>query len=83
MYRTDEPAAGLFDNNKKVTNFGKTFMGCKALAGESALLDRRRAKVHLYERTTALGFSNVSTKTDCFDGCTGLSDYGDIPTAWK
>lgn len=75
--------AGLFDNNKKVTNFGKTFMGCKALAGESPYSTVDGAKVHLYERTTALGFSNVSTKTDCFDGCTGLSDYGDIPTAWK
>lgn len=75
--------AELFDNNKKVTNFGKTFMGCKALAGESPYSIVNDAKVHLYERTTALGFSNVSTKTDCFDGCTGLNDYSDIPTAWK
>jgi len=75
--------AGLFDNNKKVTNFGKAFMGCKALTGESPYSIVNDAKVHLYERTTALGFSNVSTKTDCFDGCTGLSDYGDMPTTWK
>ncbi len=75
--------AELFDNNKKVTNFGKTFMGCKALTGESPYTIVNDAKVHLYERTSALGFSTVSTKTDCFDGCTGLSDYGDMPTTWK
>ena len=75
--------AGLFDNNKKVTNFGKTFMGCNALTGESPYTEIDGVKVHLYDRTTALGFSSVSTKTDCFDGCTGLSDYNDIPTTWK
>ena len=58
-------------------------MGCKALTGESPYTIVNDAKVHLYERTSALGFSTVSTKTDCFDGCTGLSDYGDMPTTWK
>jgi hypothetical protein len=34
----------------------------------------------LYEK-----FSNINTYdvSDMYQGCTGLTDYADIPTAWK
>lgn len=74
---------GLFDENLNVTNFSKAFMNCTMLSGESPYTLIEGNKIHLYERTTALGFKVPSTMTSCFTGCTGLSDYESIPGTWK
>lgn len=75
--------AGLFDGNLNVTNFSKAFLNCTLLSGESPYTLVEGNKIHLYERTAALGFKVPSTYTNCFTGCTGLSDYESIPSAWK
>lgn len=75
--------AGLFDNCKAVNSFASTFAGCEALTGESPYTVVEGAKVHLYERSADNGFKAPSTKTKCFNGCTGLSDYESIPATWK
>lgn len=77
--------AGLFDNNKKIKTAKTAFKNCSALTGESPFTQIDGRKIHLYERTAALGFTAVTNTnaTDCFAGCTGLSDYDAMPTAWK
>ena len=42
--------AGLFDHNRRVTNFALTFWGCWNLTGESPYTLIDGEKVHLYER---------------------------------
>lgn len=77
--------AGLFDNNKKIKTAKTAFKNCSALTGESPFTQIDGRKIHLYERTAALGFTAVTNTnaTDCFAGCTGLSDYDAMPAAWK
>lgn len=75
--------AKLFDNNKKVTSFQMTFGYCSAVTGESpyTLIDNQ--KVHLYERSNhPATFTPVTATTRCFQSCTKLSDYANIPSAW-
>ncbi|MGM9737245.1 MAG: BACON domain-containing protein [Candidatus Cryptobacteroides sp.] len=76
---------GLFAKNTKVTNFSYVFDGCTDLTGESPYNLDGETKVHLYERgnyaTTV--YSKISSYSSAFKGCTGLSDYGSIPTNWK
>jgi hypothetical protein len=31
----------------------------------------------------AANFPNVTSYANCFTGCTGLANYGDIPNDWK
>ena len=80
--------AGLFDNNRKVTNFGYMFEGCKKLTGESPYtiinVDGVDTKVHLYERNNYPEyFERIWYGDGCFVGCTNLTDYSSIPTDWK
>ena len=73
------------DNNKKIKTAKTAFKNCSALTGESPVTQIDGRKIRLYERTAALGFTAVTNTnaTDCFAGCTGLSDYDAMPTAWK
>ena len=82
---------GLFDNNQKVNYWGHKygnesglFDGCTNLTGESPYTMIDGQKVHLYERgnfpdhfTAPTGFLR------CFQNCTGLTDYKQIPSDWK
>ena len=75
--------ANLFDNNRKVTDFAYTFYGCKALTGESPYTMIDGQKVHLYERANyPEQFTAPENSDRCFYGCTGLTDYSQIPTDW-
>lgn len=85
-----EIPSGLFDGNMKVTNFRSAFNGCSSLTGESPYteieVNGSPVKVHLYDRenyTAELGCVAPATTTKCFYGCTGLSDYADMSSAWK
>lgn len=77
--------AGLFDNNKKLKTVKMAFKDCVSLTGESPYTTLDDNKIHLYERTTALGFVAITNTnaTDIFAGCTGLSDYDAMPAVWK
>ena len=75
---------GLFDHCTNVTRFTATFMGCSALISESPYTLINGQKVHLYERKDYPDHFTAPTSTsDCFQNCTGLTDYAQIPADWK
>ena len=63
-------SGGLFSNtnNPLITNFYETFKGCSKLTGTAP--------------TLWMQFSNASGGA-CFNGCTKLDNYADIPDQWK
>ncbi len=78
----------LFSNCTLVTNFYSTFLGCTELEGESPYneinVDGETVKVHLYERANYPDYFTAPTSYDaCFNNCTKLDDYSDIPSSWK
>lgn len=76
--------AGLFDASKGLTTVNYLFAGCSKLSCESPYTSVEGVKIHLYERTTSNGFTKaITSRTKCFNGCTGLTDYEDIPLVWK
>ncbi len=82
----------LFDTTKRINYINSCFEGCTSLTGESPYTivtnaEGEEVKVHLYERTRDDNFPNAPVSSSahkaCFTGCTGLSDYNDIPSDWK
>ena len=75
---TGEITDGLFGPLTKIQTgmFPNTFSGCSGLTGKSVMVDGQ----FLYEKFSNINTFNVS---DMYQGCTGLTDYADIPTAWK
>ena len=78
----------LFDNNKKAKNFYQAFRDCTKLTGESPYtiinVDGTDVKVHLYERSSYPQYFTAPTVSSvCFQNCTALTDYDNIPTIWK
>ena len=81
---SDAWSVSLFDASKGITAVNFLFAGCSGLTGESPYTLVEGVKIHLYERTTTNGFTKaITSRTKCFNGCTGLTDYEAIPTAWK
>ena len=62
---------GLFDSCTAVQNFALCFEHCSALTGPAP---------ELWDTTK---WPNVVSSSSCFRGCTGLSNYTDIPSDWK
>ncbi len=63
-----EIPSGLFDNCTAATNFYYCFHDCAALTGAAP----------------TLWISHASAEgTGCYTNCTGLSNYAEIPDAWK
>ena len=58
----------LFANCPNVTNFDNTFSDCSGLTGSAP---------ELWKRT------NVTKYSECFERCTNLDNYSDIPDNWK
>ena len=82
----------LFDTVRRINYIDSCFEGCTSLTGESPYTivvaeDGTQTKVHLYERTKGDDFPNVPSSASaheaCFAGCTGLTDYNDMPTTWR
>ncbi len=73
---------GLFANCTAVTDFRSCFSVCSSLTGETPYTMVDGKKVKLWDRSPENGFSAVDGEK-CFDGCTGLSDYAEIPVSWK
>lgn len=73
----------LFDNNRLIRSFGYTFLGCEALEGESPYTEIGGRKYHLYERSENSVEFTPPDGYGCFGGCTKLSDYEEIPEAWR
>lgn len=80
---TTVPAA-FFDSCLKLTSAEGIFMNCTGLRGESPYTDVSGTKVHLYERNAyPAEFAPISSGYLCYFGCTGLSDYTEMPATWK
>ena len=84
--------AGLFDTVRRINYIDGCFDGCTSLTGESPYTiitseDGTQTKVHLYERTRGDDFPIAPTSSSaheaCFGGCSGLTDYQDMPSSWK
>lgn len=79
--------AGLFDTVRRINYIDGCFYGCTSLTGESPYTMIGDEKVHLYERTKGDDFPQVpasaSSHEACFNGCTNLTDYNQIPSDWK
>ena len=75
--------AGIFDNNVRVTGFYKTFDSCWEYSGESPYTEVNGEKVHLYERVNYPdNFVTPTAFAGCFENCSNLVDYADIPNDW-
>ena len=75
--------AGLFDDCRSLGVVEGAFMNCTSLEGESPYSITDGVKVHLYERNAFPGsFAAITSGYMCFFGCTGLSDYKDMPSEW-
>ncbi|MBQ3247118.1 MAG: hypothetical protein IJB08_03670, partial [Alistipes sp.] len=84
--------ASLFDTVRRISYIDSCFSGCTSLTGESpyttiTAADGTVSRIHLYERERGDDFPNApisaSTHADCFKGCSGLSDYANIPSTWR
>lgn len=79
--------ADIFDDCKLLKTVTNLFSGCTSLSGESPYTVVNGQKYHLYERTAetaaATGLTAITNSKSCFLGCTQLSDYAQIPDAWK
>lgn len=76
--------AAIFDYNRQISSVEGLFAQSYNIEGESpyTLIDGR--KVHLYEREKySTEFVAIDTYRRCFDGCTKLSDYKDLPDNWR
>lgn len=69
----------LFSKNSLISNFSKTFYNCSSLRGNTP----KDQYGELWERQGQSGLPSYIQRTDCFYGCTGLTNYNDIPTAWR
>lgn len=70
----------LFDNNKNVTNFSSTFYQCSGLTGNTPT---GTDGIELWDRAGQPGYPASIQGNGCFEGCTKLTNYVDIPRAWK
>ena len=76
--------SSLFDQNRKIIDFGKTFYRCNGLSGESPYTEVDGVKYHLYERHLLPDvFALPKITKQCFNGCKNLSDYAEIPSDWS
>lgn len=87
--------SGLFDNNTLVTTYENTFQGCSSLTSiPSGLFDNITGVTtfqYAFSECTSLGgnapelWNRVPEPIgiNCFNGDTGLTNYGDIPAGWK
>lgn len=78
----------VFEDFTGLKIVGNAFNNCSSLTGESPVATGKDGvKYHLYERTAetadASGFVAITSSKGCFAGCTGLSDYEQIPAVWK
>ena len=74
--------SNLFANNTKVISFVSTFSNCDGLTG-NVPVDNDGTPIYNRSGDGKPGYAIVITYNDCFQGCTGLTDYSSIPTAWK
>ena len=69
--------SNLFNKVPMIESFVRTFSGCTALTGEAIPLWKMVADGE------ANGYNGMPDGEGCYMGCTGLSNYDQIPDYWK
>ena len=75
--------SGLFNNNTVVVQFNICFNGCTSLSGSSGELWLNPSGASNYTLTSPNYDSGIPVGLDCYQNCTGLSDYASISAYWK
>lgn len=65
---------------KQIQNFGSAFRDCPELTGNTPVNDDG---TKWWERKGKEGYPDSISSTVCFQGCTKLNDYNDIPMSWR
>ena len=65
---------------KQIQNFGGAFRDCSELTGNTPVNDDG---TKWWERQGKEGYPDSINSTVCFQGCTKLNDYNDIPMSWR
>lgn len=75
----------LFDHCTEVKDFNLCFSFCRGLRGSTPYTVVEGKKIRLWERSPENGFAKPDSSgvTYCFQGCSGLSDFAEIPNNWK
>lgn len=74
----------IFDNNRQLASVEGLFAQCYGLGGESPYTVVGADKVHLYEREKYnTEFVAINAYARCFEGCTKLTDYTNLPDNWR
>lgn len=74
----------LLDKNRKVKNFGYMFSSCYQCKNESPYTIVNGVKYHLYERkNNPEEFIYPENSKYCFQSCSSMSDWSQIPSTWK
>jgi len=75
--------AGYIDNNDQVTNLGYMLLQQSGLTGTSGEFWLNPSGAANYTLTGPDYDSGIPSGLNCYFNCSGLSDYGSIPTYWK
>lgn len=65
---------------KQIQNFGTAFRDCSELTGNTPVNDDG---TKWWERKGKEGYPDSISSTICFQGCTKLNDYNNIPSSWR
>ena len=71
----------LFKYNTAVTDFRQTFLNCTSLTG-NVPTDTDGTPIYNRSGEGKEGYAVVTSYTDCFYNCRGLTDYSSIPSSW-
>ena len=74
---------GYVDNNDQVTNFGYMLLNQSGLTGSSGEFWLNPSGAANYTLTGPNYDSGVPDGNNCYFNCSGLDDYGTMPTYWK
>lgn len=73
----------FIDNNDKITVLAAMFSGCSNLSGSSGEFWLNPSGASNYTLIPPDYDSGVPNGQNCYQSCTGLSDYSTIPIYWK
>ena len=77
-YNLSQISNNLFDNCFKIANFGSCFKQCNILITPSGINN-----IELWKRTSYDEFSRIINGIHCFENCSSIPNYYDIPEEWR
>ena len=77
-YNLSQISNNLFDNCFKIANFGSCFKQCNISITPSGINN-----IELWERTSYDEFPRIINGIHCFENCSSIPNYYDIPEEWR